>query len=59
MLFRSFRARAGGVMGEILSGQAAQEMSGAFLDDETGACQASCRCAKKESDNMSLNMLYP
>ena len=31
----------------------------ALAASEFGACQDSCRCAKKESDSMSLYMLYP
>jgi IS30 family transposase len=30
-----------------------------FCDPRSGACQGTCRCAKKESDSTSLYMLYP
>jgi hypothetical protein len=33
--------------------------AGALRMGKTGACQGTCRCAKKESDGTSLYMLYP
>jgi hypothetical protein len=44
----------------ILSGLLALPLCGAALTFFAGPpCQASCRCAKKESDGTSLYMLYP